>query len=127
MRLKLSFALLTLAVVLAACGSSGSPAASSGGAPGGAAAATVTITDAAFPGRFEPGTVNIKVGQSVHFTSQSTVAHSVKWNDSGIPTSGIINQGDAGYTTPVFTTAGTFAYICGIHGASMSGTIVVQP
>jgi plastocyanin len=31
------------------------------------------------------------------------------------------------YTSPVFTVAATYGYICGIHGATMSGTITVQP
>jgi plastocyanin len=31
------------------------------------------------------------------------------------------------YTSPVFTLAATYGYICGIHGPLMSGTITVQP
>jgi plastocyanin len=31
------------------------------------------------------------------------------------------------YTSPVFTLAATYNYMCGIHGPSMSGTITVQP
>jgi plastocyanin len=33
----------------------------------------------------------------------------------------------AAYTSPVFTIAATYKYICGIHGAMMSGTVTVQP
>jgi plastocyanin len=31
------------------------------------------------------------------------------------------------YTSPTFTVPGTYAYICGVHGASMSGSVTVQP
>jgi plastocyanin len=37
-----------------------------------------------------------------------------------------LNPGGA-YTSPVFTLAATYNYICGIHGPMMSGTITVQP
>jgi FtsP/CotA-like multicopper oxidase with cupredoxin domain len=37
-----------------------------------------------------------------------------------------LNPGST-YTSPVFTIAATYGYICGIHGATMSGTITVQP
>jgi len=33
----------------------------------------------------------------------------------------------ATYTSPVFTVAATYRYICGIHGAMMSGSVTVQP
>ena len=31
------------------------------------------------------------------------------------------------YTSPVFTIPGTYQYICGIHGATMSGSVIVLP
>jgi len=31
------------------------------------------------------------------------------------------------YTSPKFTLAATYKYICGIHGASMAGSVTVQP
>ncbi len=31
------------------------------------------------------------------------------------------------YVSPQFTVAGTYNYICGIHGASMAGSVTVQP
>lgn len=127
MRPHRALALLAVSLLLVACSSSGTPAASSGGASTGAPGATVDITDAVSPGKFEPASVTIKVGQTVHFVSQSNVAHTVKWDANTFATSAVINQGDAGYTTPAFSAAGTFTYICGIHGSAMSGTILVQP
>jgi plastocyanin len=37
-----------------------------------------------------------------------------------------LNPGVA-YTSPKFTLAATYNYICGIHGASMAGSVTVQP
>ena len=31
------------------------------------------------------------------------------------------------YTSPIFTLAATYKYICGVHGASMAGTVTVKP
>ncbi len=36
-----------------------------------------------------------------------------------------LNPG-VGYTSPLFTVPGTYSYICGIHGASMAGSVTVQ-
>jgi plastocyanin len=40
--------------------------------------------------------------------------------------SGPLNAGGS-YTSPLLTVAGTYNYICGIHGASMAGSVTVQP
>lgn len=40
--------------------------------------------------------------------------------------SGPLNTGST-YTSPVFTIPGRYKYICGIHGATMSGSVTVQP
>jgi plastocyanin len=37
-----------------------------------------------------------------------------------------LNPGTS-YTSPTFTLAATYNYICGIHGATMSGSVTVQP
>src|SRR5712691_9709311 len=37
-----------------------------------------------------------------------------------------LNPG-AAYTSPMFTVPATYNYICGIHGAMMSGSVTVQP
>jgi adhesin/invasin len=95
----------------------------------------------------QPVIVNASgAGANVHFTSATNgttnpavdtipTGGSIKWLNvsgahtvasTGSPTfvsSGAI--GGAGYTV-VFSTAGTYTYECGIHGASMTGRIVVQ-
>lgn len=84
-----------------------------------AAAATVRATDQR---TFVPATVTIKVGQTVTWTNDGSIPHSVTF-DNGAPFDESL---DAGATVSrTFTTAGTFAYHCTIHGASMSGTVVV--
>jgi plastocyanin len=47
--------------------------------------------------------------------------HSVVFDDG--PTSASLTTGSWSRT---FTTAGTYKYHCGVHGAAMSGTVVVQ-
>src|SRR5262245_66690699 len=37
-----------------------------------------------------------------------------------------VNPGGT-YTSPPFTIAATYNYICGVHGAMMSGSVIVQP
>jgi plastocyanin len=47
------------------------------------------------------------------------------FRDTPVFQSAPLNVG-ATYTSPTFTVAGTYNYICGIHGAVMSGTVTVQ-
>jgi plastocyanin len=48
------------------------------------------------------------------------------YRDTPVFQSGPLNKG-ATYTSPVFTIPGTYTYICGIHGAMMTGTVNVVP
>ena len=47
------------------------------------------------------------------------------FRDTPVFQSAPLNVG-ASYTAPVFTVAGSYNYICGIHGAAMAGAITVQ-
>ena len=110
---------LALAVTLAACSSSPSAStpSSTAGTGGGNA---VTIQDFAF----KPADLSVKVGTTVTWTNKDSTGHSVKWDDGTTPSSTLAN----GQAYPrTFDTAGTFTYICGIHGASMSGKVTVTP
>jgi hypothetical protein len=82
-----------------------------------AATSPVTIQNFAFA----PSAATIAVGDSVTWTNRDAASHSAKFSDRS---TAVLSQGQSG--TLQFMTAGTFAYICGIHGASMQGTIVVQ-
>lgn len=70
---------------------------------------------------FGPTTLTVKVGTTVKWTNQDTVAHTVT-SDGGVFDSGNLPQGQSfSYT---FATVGTFPYHCTYH-AMMTGTIVV--
>src|SRR5436309_15479538 len=70
---------------------------------------------------FAPNSVTIAVGDGVTWTNRDAASHSAKFVDRSTP---VLSQGQSG--TLQFTVAGTFPYICGIHGASMQGTIIVR-
>lgn len=71
---------------------------------------------------FNPATLTIKAGDSVTFTNNDSVGHSVVADDGSFDT-GILAQGQS--KTLVFSKAGTFAYHCSVH-PSMKAAIVVQ-
>jgi len=81
------------------------------------AGAEVDIQDFAFG----PNEIQVAVGDTVAWKNLDPFAHSVRANDQSFG-SEPLNQGDTFSFT--FATAGSFAYICGIH-PSMSGTVVV--
>jgi plastocyanin len=127
-------AIALLALSLAACSSSPSagastppaaastppaaastPPASDGGSTGDA----VTIVDFSF----QPTSLSVKAGTTVTWTQKDTAGHFVKWDDGTAPSSTL--SMDQTYTR-TFDTAGTFTYMCGIHG-SMKGSVTVTP
>lgn len=109
---------LTLALALAACSSTASsPTPGATQAPP-ATGAAVTIVDFAF----QPADLTVKVGDTVTWTNTGNAPHTVKWDD-GTPASDRLTKGGVPYQR-TFDTAGTFTYVCGIHG-SMKGSITV--
>lgn len=73
---------------------------------------------------FAPSTVMIQAGQSVTWNWVSGF-HSVV-SDSTPKAFADSPAQAAGQFTVMFATAGTYPYHCGIHGAMMSGTVLVQ-
>ena len=73
--------------------------------------------------QYTPGQVSVTTGTTVTWTwaAGNYTAHSVTFED-GAESS--VTQG-SGTHQRTFTTAGTFAYHCAVHGAAMSGTVVV--
>ena len=84
-----------------------------------AATSTVNIQNFAFA----PASVTINAGDSVRWTNLDGVSHSARSVNDSFNT-GTLTLGQS--ATVTFNTAGTFDYICGIHGASMSGTVIVR-
>jgi plastocyanin len=83
-------------------------------------AATTAVSIQGFA--FNPTSVTINAGDSVRWTNLDGSAHSAV-------AQGSFNTGTLGQNqtaTIAFNTAGTFAYICGIHGSSMSGSVTVR-
>jgi plastocyanin len=70
---------------------------------------------------FSPGTVTIAVGDTVRWTNDGAVAHTT--NGAGAWDSG--TMGPEATFSRTFDTAGTFNYVCGIHG-SMTGMVIVN-
>jgi plastocyanin len=92
-----------------------------------AAEATDFTVNATPSNQFTPATVTIAVGDKVIWKNTGGT-HNVSFNDGSYkqPPQPAPPQG---WVTPVertFTTAGSFAYICDLHGPSMSGRVVVQ-
>lgn len=73
-------------------------------------------------GTSDPAVDTLVVGQSMQWNLVGGT-HTVHSIGQGFTSSG--NLTGAGYTVQ-FTNAGTFTYDCAIHGAQMTGTIVVQ-
>jgi plastocyanin len=71
---------------------------------------------------FDPATVTIKTGESVTWTNEDSVTHTVV-GDNGEFQSGDLADGATFSFT--FDTAGTYTYHCSIH-PSMKGTVVVE-
>jgi len=95
-----------------------------------AMAASVSMTDALV---YVPSTVTITAGDSVTWTNTGSAPHSVTADDGSFNSSPGCTpsntdpciQGGGTYTR-TFSTAGTFAYHCLVHGTAMSGTVIVQ-
>lgn len=86
-----------------------------------ASAATVTVDISGF--LFRPDTVFIRAGDTVTWTNRDSAQHSVLFL-SGLGQTENFGLGQS--SSLRFIAPGTYKYICGLHGQSMSGTIVVE-
>lgn len=113
------FSMLTAALALttAACGSS-SPA-----APSSPADVTISIVGDRANQSFSPNPATVRVGQTVAWMNNDTMAHDATQDSSRFAT-GTLNAG-ATSAPLMMSTAGTFTYHCTIH-PDMVASITVQ-
>ncbi|PYO78952.1 MAG: hypothetical protein E6K55_03470 [Gemmatimonadetes bacterium] len=108
--------IVAAALSLTACGGATSPGGGGGGGGGGG------------NGSQNPAIDTVAVGSTVTWTWTATgsISHSVQSQGSTSFASGAILAGDGKTYSVTFTTPGTYSYDCAVHGAAMSGTIVVR-
>jgi plastocyanin len=126
---KIVIVVAASALVLTGCGGStgdngGTSCNPTGGASGATAAQTVKInSDPNTVGRFDPGTVSVKVGDSVEWDwVDNSAQHSVTADDNTFD-SCLLGAGSKFAAT--FSKAGDFKYHCTIH-SGMTGDVKVS-
>jgi plastocyanin len=93
--------------------------------------ATIQVLGPPGPNRFDPAAVTIQAGETVAWVWGATaLSHNVRPDETEPTASGAPANGPNEYRF-TFTTAGTYRYHCGVHGApggvGMSGTVIVEP
>jgi plastocyanin len=117
--LTLGLVLVALTAGLAACGSSGNDDSTPSAAQAPKAAGTaVSIQD----NSFSPGTLKVSVGDTVTFTNEGGIDHTVTATSGAKLDSGSLAPGAAFKFTA--EKAGTVSYVCTFH-PGMQGTIEV--
>lgn len=92
----------------------------------GAATQPVSVQDNQFvDGTSGNGTTTITAGDSVQWTWSGSNPHTVDSNGGG-ETFSSGEQQTSGTFSHTFSTPGTYNYICGVHGTSMQGTVIVN-
>jgi plastocyanin len=104
-------------------------AASCGGGTGGTTASTPSSTEGTGGAQvvaknlaFDPATVTIQAGESVTWTNQDSMNHTVVADNGEFESGALANGATFSFK---FDQAGTYTYHCSIH-PSMAGTVVVQ-
>jgi plastocyanin len=115
--LTIAVVIAALGVGLAACGGGDStPAAAKAPAAGGT---KVSVQD----NTFKPGDIKVKSGDTVTFTNDGAVAHTVTATDGADFDSGTLSPGKT--FSVVASGHGKISYVCTIH-PGMQGTITVD-
>ena len=93
--------------------------------------ASGTVTVSMRNNAYSPNSITVRVGTRVTWANNETaqIPHTVTSGTPSAPSaafdSGTLNPGQTFQFT--FSTPGTFAYFCRIHGAAMTGTLTVVP
>ena len=132
-RLGTTLLILASSLAFAACGASGSgsggstpptdPANAGGGGSGPCSVSSATGEVAvSIAGNAFPADITSTVGQTVTFTNEDSVPHTVTLDDGSCDTDTIAAGASAGLT---FAEAGSYPFHCTIH-PSMTGTVTVS-
>lgn len=95
--------------------------------PGGGMTASVSLMNIGY----HPNSITVRAGTTVMWTNNegSAIPHTITSGAPSVPSgtfdSGMLNPGQSFQFT--FSTPGTFAYFCRVHGAAMTGTVTVTP
>ena len=117
------------AVFSLACGGVTSPAGGGGGGGGPVGQVTVgnTFFRSAHNGSQNPAVDTIAAGSSVTWKWNAAGSHSIQSTGTpGIFRSSVVMDRATDSYSVTFNTPGTYEYDCAVHGAAMSGRIVVQ-
>ncbi len=131
---RLSAAII-LAVLVGCSGGSATDPPDDGGPTGGGAApptAAVSVGNDVFTsghnGSANPAVDTIAAGGTVTWTWTKTgrVQHSVRSLGLTIFRNSVVKSGDGSTYQALFVRPGTYEYDCAIHGAAMTGTVIVR-
>jgi plastocyanin len=112
-------------LLIVACGGGGTDPGGGGGGGGGGTLVHAARVTAGSAIAFTPNVQTIAPTDTIYFTFSSAVQHSVVFTPAaGVPADIPITTNAT--VKRVFSNAGTYDYICGVHGAAMSGQIKVQ-
>jgi plastocyanin len=115
--IRVSGAVLLLAILAAGCGSTPSGPSAPAGASG------ITITRGF---SFDPLQLSVDRGAAVTWTNTDMIAHTVTAGEPGSPNGKFDQRVEPGGTfTFTFADAGTYEFFCNIH-RGMRGTVVVK-
>lgn len=111
--------LLFLGAALSCQNYGGATGPSGGGGPpgGGGGGVGVQVGD----NRYTPSAVTVSAGQTITWTWQGSNAHSVTFISGPSSATQTTGTFQASFSTP-----GTYAYACAVHGLSMAGVVTVQ-
>ena len=108
--------LATIATLAAGCGGD-DDGTGPGTGGGGSTSSAIDVRD----NSFSPTPTTVPAGTTVTWTWRGVASHDVTFSStekSAVQTSGTYQR--------QFTAAGTYDYLCSVHGSAMSGRIIVQ-
>jgi plastocyanin len=122
---------VAVAALLVSCGGGGGDATATttpGGGGGGGGGGSGSCTGGDFcmnAATFSPTTLSVAHGSTVTWSNSSAITHNVTFDNPSNVTGGNIPDFASGSQTRSFPVAGTYHFICTIHGPTMSATLTV--